>query len=537
MRLLILFLLVLLNSCVNQFDPNQFIIKEKLEKDILVLASDSLLGRAPLSIGEVKTLDYLQKRMKGIGLEPAFEGSFMQEVPLVAITSKLPNKIVVSNKTSKIELNPSEHFTMWSPMLAEKVNLNSSELVFAGFGINAPERNWNDFEGLDIAGKTVVVLVNDPGFYSADSTLFNGKAMTYYGRWSYKFEEANRQGAAGCIIVHEDIPAGYPWGVVDGRTNRFEYYLNDENIRNRTCKVNGWITLDAAKELFKFCGLDYEEMRTMATNPGFKPVSMNAKYSISIENSWKESSTYNVGGVIRGSELPSEALVYSAHWDHLGVGRAINGDSIYNGASDNAAAMAWMLSIAETFKGMDVAPKRSILFLSPSVEEAAMLGSQYYVNNPVFDHSKTVACINNDVIMFIGKYKDVTVTGLGHSELDKLLEEEAAKQGRYICGDPNPENGMFFRSDQMPFLRAGVPSIFAKGYSHQVDMGREKTLKAVDDYWKNTYHKPSDQYIPGVHNLDGLVEDTHLFFQLGLRLANGDSYPKWNRVSEFYTER
>lgn len=537
MRNLLLIVIIILQSCVSQYNPEKYISKEKIGKDILVLASDSLLGRAPLSIGEERTLAYLQLRMKEIGLEPAFGNSYLQDVPLVEITSKLPQTISVEKGRDVLELKTSEQFTMWSPTLNQKIDLFDSDLIFAGFGINAPERGWNDFEGIDLTGKTIVVLVNDPGFYSNDSTLFNGKAMTFYGRWSYKFDEANKQGAAGCIIVHEDVPAGYPWSVVNGRTNRSEFYLNNAHLRDRTCIVNGWVTLDAANELFNFCGMSYEEMKVLASTPGFKPVPMGAKYSVSMNNSWKESSSYNVAGLIRGSEQADKALVYTAHWDHLGVGRVIDGDSIYNGASDNAAAIAWMFSIAEAFKGMKTPPKRSILFLSPSVEEAGMLGSQHYVNNPVFDHSKTVACFNSDVIMFIGRYKDVTVTGLGHSELDKFLEEEAAKQGRYICDDPNPENGMFFRSDQMPFLKAGVPSLFAKGYSDQVDMGREETLKAVDDYWRNTYHKPSDHYNPKIHNLDGLVEDAHLFFGLGLRLANSNYFPKWNKDSEFFRDR
>lgn len=530
----LILLVALLKSCTNHQPSISF---DRLEQDILILAADSLLGRAPLTEGEVKTLAYLKTRMQEIGLEPPFDGSYLQEVPLVEITSSIPSNIRFRAGGKYLDFSSSLHYTMWSPLLNEEISLQNSELVFAGYGINATEWNWNDFDGIDLKGKTIVVLVNDPGFHTSDSTLFNGRAMTFFGRWSYKFLEANKQGAAGCIIVHEDEAAGYPWAVVDVRNNRPELYLNNQDLREKTCKVNGWITLDAARELFTLCGMDYEQMKALASKPGFKPLPMGASYGVSISNSWKESSSYNVGGLIKGSKRPEEALVYTAHWDHLGIGEPVDGDSIYNGASDNAAAVAWLFSIAKAFKDMKRPPERSILFLSPTAEEAGMLGSQHYVDNPVFHNSKTVACFNSDVILFLGRFKDVTVTGLGHSELDKFLEVEAARQVRYICPDPNPENGMFFRSDQLPFLRAGVPSLFAKGYTHQVDMGKEETLKAVADYWQTIYHKPSDHYIPGVHSLDGLAEDAELFFRLGLRLASSSYFPKWSESSEFYVER
>lgn len=532
--------IVFLFSCVNQLsidDAEKLISYDKIASDILVLASDSLAGRAPFTPGEEKTLRFLKNRMQLIGLEPAFNGDYFQEVPLVEITSKSPNEIFVKSKKGRFLLKIGSGSTFWSPSLSNNINIENSELIFAGFGINAPEWNWNDFKNIDLAGKTIIVLVNDPGFHSANSSLFNGKSMTYYGRWRYKFEEAEKQGAAGCIIIHEDEAAGYPWSVVDGRSSRSDFYLDNENINNNTCRLNGWISKENAIELFAFCGLDYEKMKLLACTPGFKPMPMAAKYSITIENQWTKFTSFNVGGIIRGTEAPNEAIVYTAHWDHLGIGAKINGDSIYNGASDNAAAVAWMLSIAEAFKSLGSAPKRSILFLSPTTEEAGMLGSQYYVENPVFSIEKTVACFNSDVIMFLGSFKDVTVTGLGHSELDVLLEKEAAKQGRYICNDPNPENGMFYRSDQLPFLKAGVPSLFAKGYSHQVEMGREKTLLAVEEYWRTTYHKPSDEYLPNVHKLDGLVDDTKLFFRLGYTISNSTHFPKWNKESEFFVER
>lgn len=530
-------LLIPFLACTGESNLDKFIDGSQIERDIMVLASDSLQGRAPMTIGETRTLAYLEGRMQQIGLEPAFGDSYFQEVPLVEIASKVQNQITISNGRKNLVLEDGKDITLWSSMLKSSLVLKKSDLVFAGFGIDAPEYSWNDFDGMDLTGKTIVVLVNDPGFHSGNKELFNGTAMTYYGRWPYKFDAANSHGAAGCIIVHEDQAAGYPWSVIDRSGNNTGIYVNNNALRQTTCGVRGWITREAANKLFELCGMGYEEMKHQAFVPGFKPIAMGAQYSVTVDNKWEESHSYNVGGIICGSTRPDEALVYTAHWDHLGIGTPVDGDSIYNGASDNAAAIAWMLSIAKGFKSLDKAPERSILFLSPTAEESGISGSAHYVNNPVFEHSKTVACINSDIILFLGRFKDVTVTGLGHSELDEYLEQEAAKQGRYICNDPNPENGMFFRSDQLHFLRAGIPSLFAKGYTHQVDMGKEETLKAVEEYWKVTYHKPADHYIPGVHNLEGLVEDTKLFFRLGHKLANETYFPKWKKGSEFYVER
>lgn len=527
--------LVLLVSCGT--NPKSVFTIAGLEKDIMVLASDSLEGRAPFSPGEKRTLAYLQQRMKQIGLKPAFNGSYLQEVPLAEITSYLPKSILFKSKDKKLDIEVGVDLSGWSPMLKQDVTINNSELVFTGFGISAPEIEWNDFEGIDLTGKTIVVLVNDPGFFTQDSTLFNGNAMTFYGRWPYKYLEANLQGAEGCIIVHEDKAAGYPWAVVNRDAVNSNFFLNNEALANQTTRFNGWITENAAIDLFSICGLDYEQLKATACEKGFRPIPMGVTYSVDVKNTWTLSNSYNVGGAIEGSKRPHEALVYEAHWDHLGIGPVVDGDSIYNGASDNAAAIAWMFSIAEAFMANNATPERSILFFSPTAEEAGMLGSQHYVDNPVFTHENTVACFNSDVIMFLGKFKDVTVTGLGHSELDDYLVQEAKKQDRYVCNDPNPENGMFFRSDQLPFLRAGIPALFAKGYSHQVDLGQEETLRRVDEYWRTTYHKPADEYNANIHNLEGLLEDAVLFYNLGNRIANETFFPKWRESSEFFVDR
>jgi len=516
---------------------SRVITSEGIAADISVLASDTLLGRGPCTNGEVKTLDYLQRRMKELGLEPAFNGSYLQQVPLVQITTRAIGNVEIGTSKGDIPLINAEEFTVWSPVLQQEIVLSKVPMVFVGFGIKAPEYGWDDYKDIDVRGKVVVVLVNDPGFYTKDSTLFKGIEMTYYGRWRYKFEEAERQGALACIIVHEEGAAGYPWRVVQRRSSDSDYYVDEPGLNKLNCKVQGWITADVARKLLAQSGLSYDGLKLESCSRDFKALPMRTTLSQRLENRWNKCVSYNVGGVIRGSQKPDEALVYAAHWDHLGIGTAIEGDSIYNGASDNAAAIAGMFGVAKAFKQMKQPPKRSILFLAPTCEESGMLGSSYYVNHPAFSMDSTIACLNSDVILFLGKFKDVTVTGLGHSQLDDLLREEAQKQGRYVCNDPNPENGMFFRSDQLPFLKAGVPSLFAKGYTHQVELGKEKTLHKIADYWKNIYHKPSDQFDLTRDNLDGLVEDSKLFFLLGNRIANGDSFPRWNEKSEFFRDR
>lgn len=529
--------ILVFSSCRNQTPATDPAILTRLAGDIGILASDSLLGRAPCTTGETRTIHYLEKRMREIGLEPAFGQQFLQEVPLVKITSLVPGLIDLQTAGGKLSFTTGSDITVWSPIKAEEINLKNSDLVFAGFGIDAPERKWNDFAGIDVRGKTILVMVNDPGFYTGDTALFRGKAMTYYGRWRYKFEEAERKGAAGCLIIHRDDAAGYPWSVVNRHHNHAEYYLDDQKLADVKCKLQGWLTYAAAQKLFAVCGRNLDEWIRKASSPGFKAGPMHASLSYKAVNRFEKCTSHNVGGLLRGIGRPDEVVVYTAHWDHLGTGVPVNGDSIYNGASDNAAAMAWMLAIAGKFKNAKNVCKRSLLFLAPTAEESGLYGSEWYVKNPVFALDKTVACLNSDVYLFLGHFKDVTVTGLGHSELDEILKTEAANLDRYIAADPNPENGMLFRSDQLPFMKAGVPALFAKGYSDQADLGKTRTLARINDYWKNIYHKPSDEFNPAADKLEGLSDDAELFFRVGQTLANAEKFPKWYRSSEFYIKK
>ena len=507
------------------------ILYENIEKHVAELASDKYMGRAPMSDAEPLVLDYLSGQMKEIGLEGANNGNYFQEVPILSISSKLSNTLALETPAGKLSFNKLDEYVAFSQKVEPEMALENSEVIFAGFGITAPEFERNDFEGVDVKGKTIIVFVNDPG-YGTTSEYFKGNTMTYYGRWTYKFEEAARQGAKACFIVHESGPAGYPWGVVRNNGETTKLFLDSDDGYKDRCSFEGWITKESAQKLFEACGYNFDELKQKAVSKNFKPFALKAKVSAKITSTFKRGTSKNVCGLIKGTIHPDEVIVYTAHWDHLGIGAPMNSDSIYNGATDNASAVSWMLEIARAFK-KGPQPERSVLFLSVTSEESGLLGSGYYAENPFFPMSKTVACINTDVILFMGEFKDVTITGFGHSDLDGLLTEEAEKQGRYIAHDPNPENGMFFRSDHFPFMKKGVPAIFAKGYIEAKNYGKEKTLELISDYWENTYHKPSDEYHAESHDLGGLVQDAKLFYNVGFRLTNSNGWPKWNNGSEF----
>jgi len=531
---LIFIITIILSGCSSnkQESPENSVITYKnIEKHIAELASDKYKGRKPMTEVEPLVVDYISGQMKEIGLEPANNGSYFQDVPLLAVTSKLSDNLEFETPKGKLEFKKISEYVAFSQKVEPEMTLESSDVIFAGFGITAPEFDRNDFEGIDVKGKTIIVFVNDPG-YGTDDPYFKGNAMTYYGRWTYKFEEAARQGAKACFIVHETGPAGYPWPIVRNNGETTKLFLDSEDGYRDRCSFEGWITTDSAEKLFTACGSSLEEMKQKALAHDFKPFELPVKASAKITSTFERGASKNVCGLIKGKTRPDEVVVYAAHWDHLGVGTPIDGDSIYNGATDNASAVSWMLEIARAMKN-GPQPDRSVLFLSVTCEESGLLGAAQYVEDPIFPMNKTVACLNTDVILFLGKFNDVTVTGFGQSELDGWLETEAKKQGRYIAPDPNPENGMFFRSDQFPFVKAGVPAIFAKGYIDAKKYGKEKTLDLISEYWKNTYHKPQDEYHPERDNLEGLVEDAILLYNVGSNLANSDKWPSWNDDSEF----
>jgi Zn-dependent M28 family amino/carboxypeptidase len=518
----------------NSTSPDSTAVKaineSSLTKYLSVIAADSLEGRKPFSNGEIKTLNYLKNEFEKLGLEPGNGKSYFQKVPMVEIKSVPENKMVIKGKTSSLDLAYLTDFVAGSRRLQDQVNITNSPLVFAGFGIVAPEYGWNDYKDLDVKGKTVVVMINDPGF--ADSTLFKGKNMTYYGRWTYKFEEASRQGAAGILIIHDTEPAAYPWSVVRSGWSKSKLNLQSEdNGMNRTV-VEGWISLDKAKALFKLAGQNDGLLET-GKKKGFKAVDLGLTTSLTIKNKIKKSLSYNVLAKVSGNKNQDEAIIYSAHWDHLGIGEKVQGDSIYNGAVDNATGVASLLELATAFKKLPKQPDRTILFISYTAEEQGLLGSEYYAKHPVFPLAKTVANINMDMMGIAGKTKDIVVYGFGQSELEDYAAASAKKQGRIIVPDPVPSSGLYYRSDHFNLAKVGVPSLFTGSGVDNVKNGRDWGLKQVADFTKFRYHSPQDNFDAKTWDLSGIVEDIRLVFDLGYRLSNEESYPKWKEGSEF----
>ncbi|MDH3649786.1 MAG: M28 family metallopeptidase [Saprospiraceae bacterium] len=496
------------------------------------ISSDHYLGRKPFTEGEVRTINFLQKQFEELGVEPGNHGSYVQEVPLVEITGS-PEELMHFDKNGRsIDLTLKERFVSYTIREQEDIVIEDSEVLFCGYGIVAPEYNWNDFEGVDVKGKTIIVLVNDPGFGGEDDSFFKGNTMTYYGRWTYKYEEAARQGAEAVLIVHETASAGYPWFVVSGSWSGGKLNLQSADGNLDKPGVQGWISLDAAKDLFDAAGKDLGKEIRLARTHDFKPFAMDMTMSHKLHNSFKEDVSHNVIGMIKGQERPDETIIYSAHWDHLGVGQAVNGDSIYNGALDNGSGIASLLSIA---KSMSERPAlgRSVVFLFVTAEEQGLLGSQYYAQHPIFPVDLTVANLNMDGMNQLGPMKYLTVTGIGHSDMDEYAAVEAAKQGREVLPDPEPEKGYFFRSDHFNFAKVGIPALYAEGGLEHMEKGREFVKEGKDDYTANRYHQPSDHYNAEDWDLGGLVQDAELYLEVGLRLANETTFPQWKDGSEF----
>lgn len=510
---------------------------EKMEEYIQVLASDEFQGRAPFTQGEELTVNYLKEQFIGLGLQPVFDGSYFQEVPLMEVVVKPAEKLRLRTPKGSLDLDYLEDFVAFSRKVQTVTKIEDVPVVFAGYGIVAPEYGWNDYEGLDARGKIVVVLVNDPGLATGDPELFTGNAMTYYGRWTYKYEEAARQGALGLLIVHNTRGAGYPWSVVVNGAVSPNLYLQDENGYAGFADVEGWLTTGAAEKLFSNAGLDFNERAAQAAEPGFRAVDLRTTLSFEMESSFTYDISRNVAGVLPGTDLAGEVIIFSSHWDHFGIGPVINGDSIYRGAVDNGTTLAWMLEIARAFGKLKNKPRRSIMLLAPTAEEQGLLGAHWYVKHPAFPLEKTVANFNNDLMLPVGRMKDVMITGFGQSTLDDLVEEAAARQDRYVVADPTPETGMYYRADHFAFAKAGVPALFARGNVDHRENGREWMAQKEKDWLANNYHKPADRYDPETWNLDGIVEDARLAFFMAWKLANSEDWPQWKVGSEFKAVR
>lgn len=507
-----------------------------LSKDTEILSSDEFEGRAPASNGETKTVNFLQQEFQKIGLKPGNGQSFFQEIPMVVITADPRVRLEIKGGKKSTSFAYSDEFVGGTPRVVEEVSLTDSEMVFAGYGIVAPEYNWNDYEGLDVRGKTVVVLVNDPGYATQDPALFSGRSMTYYGRWTYKYEEAARQGAAGVFIVHETEPAAYPWGVVQNGWTGPQFNLASEDSSMSPCVVEGWLHLETARKIFESAGLKYDEIKVRAAKQGFKAVPLGLEASLTLKNSIERVKSRNVAALLPGSKRADENIIYMSHWDHFGMNTALEGDQIFNGALDNATGTAALIELAEAFQKLKRPPQRSIVFLAVTGEEQGLLGSEYYATHPLFPTAKTAAVINMDALNIYGRMKDITVIGYGLSELDQYIEAAAKEQGRTVNPDPTPEKGSYFRSDHFPFAKQGIPAVYPSGGIDHVEHGKEWTLSKKDKYTAENYHKPSDEYDPN-WDLSGAVDDLRLLFKVGYRIAMESAFPNWKEGTEYKAKR
>jgi Zn-dependent M28 family amino/carboxypeptidase len=503
-----------------------------LMRHIRVLANDSLMGRQPGSAGEDKTVAYLESQFKSIGLKPGnTNGTYIQKVPMVGITVKGAPTLTFAKGGTKKELKWRDDYVAWTKHVAPSASLDKSELVFVGYGTEAPEFKWDDFKGVDVAGKTLVMLVNDPPL--ADTTQFGGTRMTYYGRWTYKFEQGMKHKAAGVLLVHEAERAGYPFAVVQGKAaEQFDLVTPDKNMSRSA--VEGWITFDQAKALFAMSGQNFDSLKARASTPAFKPVPLGVTATVKIDNMLRTVDSRNVVAKVEGSDpvLKDEYVIYTAHWDHFGIGAKVNGDSIYNGAADNASGVAGLLAMAKAFVAMKTPPKRSILFLSVTAEEQGLLGSQYYAVTPIYPLAKTVANINMDALNQWGPTSDVTVIGLGNSELDDYAATAAAEQKRTLRPDAEPEKGFYYRSDHFNFAKVGVPAFDPEAGLDFIGKPAGYGMKLRNYYTANDYHKPSDEIKPG-WELSGAVQDLDLFLTMGYRIGNAAKFPEWRSGNEF----
>ncbi len=501
------------------------------------LSSDAYEGRAPGTPGEEKTVAYIIKQYEEAGLKPGNNGKWTQDVPLVEITSKNATPISFTGGKTPVTAQYAKDYVAFSWRVQPKTEVKDSDVVFVGYGINAPEKGWNDYAGLDVKGKTVVVLVNDPDWQTKEAKgEFNGRAMTYYGRWSYKYEEAARQGAAAVLIVHDTEPAAYGWNVVESSNTGTQYLAESKNGGADQTVANGWIQLPKAKELFASAGQDFDKLRAAAGQKGFKPVALTGvKANFGFDNEISKKMSRNVIGILPGAKRPDEYVLYTGHWDHLGRCTPVAGDDICNGAVDNASGIAGLVTLAQAFHKAG-APDRSIVFLAVTAEESGLLGSKYYAENPIFPLAQTVGGVNMDALNAIGPAKDIVVVGGGKSELDAYVAKLAKMEGRTIKAEPTPEKGFYYRSDHFSFAKLGVPMFNFGSGDELVEGGVEAGKKAAEDYEKNRYHAPDDEY-EAITNWGGMMSDLRLYYAAGRMLAMTDAWPNWVEGDEFRAAR
>ena len=521
-----------------------------LARHIQTLSSDEYEGRGPGSLGERLTLNYFENEFRRIGFLPAVAdgkpckafpcdgASYFQRVPMVSTTADPATTLNIRVGGQEQVLAMGKDMAVGSRSEQPEVAIKDSELVFVGYGVVAPEQNWNDYAGLDVKGKTVVILVNDPGFLRGDETLFKGRAMTYYGRWTYKFEEAARQGAAAALIVHDEKPAGYGWDVVVNSWSGEQHDLPRSGDPEPRLPAQGWISMAAAQALFAADGKDFARLQLDADSPGFKAVPLNASLSTTIKSKIENKFSHNAVAILPGSEKPEESVLYMGHWDHLGKKDGPEGeDHVFNGAIDNATGVAGALEIAHAFAAMDPKPKRSVVIMLPTLEESGLLGSKYFAAHPPVSLAKMAAVINMDALPVRGRNKDMGVIGQGQSsDLELLLLQLLTAQGRTMEPEASPEKGFFFRSDHFNFAKQGVPALYARAGLTHVDRGAAYGQQWSDDYTANRYHKPADEFDPN-WDYAGVVDDLNVYFEAGKRLAEPGVWPTWSEGSEFRAAR
>ena len=536
-RLQILSLLLLASAC--QPPPGQTpaepspdrvegIDASSLLEHVRTLASDEFEGRAPGSPGEEKTIAYLTEQFNMLGLVPGNpDGTWVQKVPLVGITPAEGSTLTVRGGGQSRGFEPGSDYVASTTRVVEQVDLDGA-LVFVGYGANAPEYDWDDFKDVDVRGKVLLMLVNDP----PHEEIFGGDAMTYYGRWTYKFEIASERGAAGAFVIHETGPAGYPWEVIGSSPFSESFNLVSADRNMGRVSVEGWIQRSTAEAIFEMAGLDFDEQKQAASERAFEPVSLGLSAQTQINNTLRTIDSNNIVAKLEGTDAPDEVVMYVAHWDHLGTDPSRSGDQIFNGAADNATGIAGLLELANAFSLSGERPRRSILWLAVTAEEQGLLGSRYYGENPLYPAAKTVAAINMDVLNTWGRTRDLTIVGMGQSELDQVAAEIARQQGRVLTPDPEPEKGFYYRSDHFSFAKVGIPAFYADPGVEYIGKPEGYGIEKREQYTAEDYHAPSDE-VKDDWDLSGAVEDLSFFYRMGYRLATRTAWPAWSETSEF----
>ncbi len=505
------------------------------------LSSDEFQGRAPGTVGEDRTVEYLTNEFKNLGLQPGNpDGTYIQDVPLVGFTEDVSASLTVDGKPMSFE-GPRDYIAETRRATPE-VKVDNSQIVFVGYGVVAPEYGWDDYKGMDVTGKTLLMLVNDPqipdGSNKLDDSMFKGRAMTYYGRWTYKYEIAAEKGAAAVLVIHETGPAGYPWEVPSYNWGHEGFDIKSPDNNMSRVPVQGWIRDEMTKKILSAAGQDFDALKKAALSKDFQPVALPAQASFDIRNTLRDVASKNVIAKLEGSDPveKDQYVVYTAHWDHLGMDTTLVGDQIFNGALDNASGVAALLELADAFTKLDPAPSRSVLFLAVTAEEKGLLGAKYYAENPLYPLDHTLADINMDGVNQWGRTEDMIVVGLGNSTLDDLLTEAAKKEGRVIEPDAEPEKGFFYRSDHFEFAKEGVPALYVDAGTRYIGKPEGYGQAKRDEYTAHDYHQVTDEVKPD-WDLAGAVEDTQLLFRVGLRVASMDTWPEWKAGTEFKARR